>query len=81
MSGHPFVCLRTTALTHFSSVMGAIMFGRKRDHTGVLIELKEEHSIDISDDVEITRARDILWSDFFRVWIRFDFFDWSDTGL
>ena len=44
--------------------MGAIMFGRKRDHAGVLIELKEEHSIDIGDNVQLNRARSMLWSVF-----------------
>ncbi|KAH0578471.1 hypothetical protein H2248_003619 [Termitomyces sp. 'cryptogamus'] len=43
-------------------VQGAIMFGRERDQTGILVELKTEVEIDVEDYVQLATLRNQLWS-------------------
>ena len=41
------------------------MFGRERDQPGVLIELEPRYAIDVSDEQEVIKARNLVWSVFF----------------
>jgi hypothetical protein len=38
------------------------MFGRERDQPGVLIELGEKYAIDVNDEHEVIKARNLVWS-------------------
>ncbi|KAF8075758.1 putative aminoadipate reductase [Lyophyllum atratum] len=42
-------------------VRGAIMFGRERDQTGILIELTPGNEIDVNDHVQLAALRNKLW--------------------
>ncbi|KNZ73642.1 L-aminoadipate-semialdehyde dehydrogenase large subunit [Termitomyces sp. J132] len=42
-------------------VQEAIIFGRERDQTGVLIELRSGRNLDIGDHTELTRLRNQIW--------------------
>ena len=41
--------------------MAAIMFGRDRDQTGVLVELKPEFAIDPKNEKALAAVRNMLW--------------------
>ncbi|KAG6902725.1 hypothetical protein C0995_012389 [Termitomyces sp. Mi166 len=43
-------------------VRGAVIFGRERDQTGILIQLKTESEIDVEDDAQLAFLRNQLWS-------------------
>jgi len=66
---------------HPSSVLGVVMFGQKHDHAGVIIELKEKYSIDVSDNLETSRVKNFMWSAFRKLKDCFILFDSSKTGL
>jgi len=38
------------------------MFGRERDQPGVLIELGPKYAIDVNDEQEVIKARNLVWS-------------------
>ncbi|KAF8955032.1 acetyl-CoA synthetase-like protein [Flammula alnicola] len=42
-------------------VMGVIMFGREHDQPGVLIELKPPYAVDVSNEAEVIKARNLVW--------------------
>ena len=42
--------------------MGAVMFGRERDQPGVLIELEPEYAVDVNNEQEVIKARNLVWS-------------------
>ena len=44
------------------SIVGCVMFGRERDQPGVLIELESTNTIDVNDEQEIIKARNLIWS-------------------
>ncbi|KAJ3509565.1 hypothetical protein NLJ89_g5155 [Agrocybe chaxingu] len=41
--------------------MGVVMFGRNHDQAGVLIELKPQYEIDVNDEEEVVKARNMIW--------------------
>lgn len=43
------------------SLVGVIMFGRGHDQPGVLIELGPSHAIDPRSEVDVVKARNVLW--------------------
>ncbi len=38
------------------------MFGRERDQPGVLIELEPKYAINVNDEQEVIKARNLVWS-------------------
>jgi len=38
------------------------MFGRERNQPGVLIELAPQYAIDVNDEQEVIKARNLVWS-------------------
>jgi len=68
-------------ITLSSSVLGVVMFGQKCDHAGVIIELKEQYSFDVGDDLETNRVRNFMWSAFRKLKDCFNLFDLSKIGL
>ncbi|KAG6878149.1 hypothetical protein C0993_011567 [Termitomyces sp. T159_Od127] len=42
-------------------VRGAVVFGRERDHTGILIEPEPERGIDVTDHSQLASLRNKLW--------------------
>ncbi|KAF9527250.1 putative aminoadipate reductase [Crepidotus variabilis] len=42
-------------------LMGVVMFGRERDQAGVLVELKPEYAIDVTDEQQVIKARNLVW--------------------
>ncbi|KAG6853021.1 putative NRPS-like protein biosynthetic cluster [Blastosporella zonata] len=42
-------------------VQGLLMFGRERDQTGILIEPKPSHAIDVNNHAELATLRNKLW--------------------
>jgi hypothetical protein len=38
------------------------MFGRERDQPGVLIELEQKYAIDVNDEQQVIKARNLVWS-------------------
>ncbi|KAJ3503559.1 hypothetical protein NLJ89_g8377 [Agrocybe chaxingu] len=42
-------------------IMGVVIFGRDHDATGVLVELKPQYAIDVNDEQEVAKARNLLW--------------------
>ena len=41
--------------------MGAIVFGQAHSQAGILIEPKAEYGIDISDEHQLIKFRNLLW--------------------
>ncbi|KAG5652628.1 putative NRPS-like protein biosynthetic cluster [Sphagnurus paluster] len=44
-----------------ASVQAAVMFGRERDQTGILVEPKPGHNIDTKDNSQVAELRNKLW--------------------
>ncbi|KAG6899435.1 hypothetical protein C0993_010310 [Termitomyces sp. T159_Od127] len=42
--------------------MGTIVFGRAHDQPGILIEPKDQYTIDITDQTQVAKLRNMLWS-------------------
>ena len=42
--------------------MGTVMFGRERDQPGVLIELEPKYAVDVNNEQEVIKARNLVWS-------------------
>lgn len=42
-------------------VGGAIMFGRERSQVGVLVDPSADHFIDVNDEEQIARFRNLVW--------------------
>ena len=42
--------------------MGVIVFGQAHDQAGILIEPKPEYAIDVGDEGQLTKFRNLLWS-------------------
>ena len=38
------------------------MFGRERDQPGVLVELDPDFAVDVDDNQEVIKARNLVWS-------------------
>lgn len=43
------------------SVMGVIVFGQAHDQAGILIEPKAEYAIDVGDEDQLIKFRNLLW--------------------
>jgi phage antirepressor YoqD-like protein len=41
--------------------MGAIVFGQAHDQPGILIEPKAEYAIDVGDEDQLIKFRNLLW--------------------
>lgn len=41
--------------------MGAIVFGHAHDQAGILIEPRAEYAIDVEDEDQLIKFRDLLW--------------------
>ena len=41
--------------------MGAIVFGHAHDQAGILIEPKPEYAIDVEDEDQLIKFRNLLW--------------------
>ena len=41
--------------------MGVIVFGQAHDQAGILVEPKEEYAIDIGDEDQLIKFRNLLW--------------------
>ena len=41
--------------------MGAIVFGQAHDQAGILIEPRAEYAIDVGDEDQLTKFRNLLW--------------------
>jgi hypothetical protein len=41
--------------------MGAIVFGQAHDQAGILIEPKAEYAIDVGDEDQLIKFRNLLW--------------------
>jgi hypothetical protein len=41
--------------------MGVIVFGQAHDQAGILIEPKPEYAIDVEDEDELIKFRNLLW--------------------
>ena len=41
--------------------MGVIVFGQAHDQAGILIEPKAEYAIDIGDEDQLIKFRNLLW--------------------
>ena len=41
--------------------MGAIVFGQAHDQAGILIEPKAEYAIDVEDEDQLIKFRNLLW--------------------
>jgi hypothetical protein len=55
----PYIVLSMALI--FSSVAGAVMFGRGRDQAGVLVEPSSGHVIETSDTGQLAALRNKLW--------------------
>ncbi|KAJ3877582.1 putative aminoadipate reductase [Lentinula edodes] len=43
-------------------IQGAVMFGRERDQTGLLVEPSMHHEIDVTDPAQISAFRNSIWN-------------------
>ena len=41
--------------------MGAIVFGHAHDQAGILIEPRPEYAIDVGDEDQLIKFRNLLW--------------------
>jgi hypothetical protein len=41
--------------------MGTVMFGRRHDQPGILVEPKEDHAIDVEDPKQLSELRNKFW--------------------
>ena len=41
--------------------MGAIVFGHAHDQAGILIEPKAEYAIDVGDEDQLIKFRNLIW--------------------
>ncbi|KAJ3715279.1 hypothetical protein DFJ43DRAFT_1007325 [Lentinula guzmanii] len=42
-------------------INGAVMFGRQRDQAGILLEPSPTYSIDVKNEAEVSRFRNLIW--------------------
>jgi len=41
--------------------MGVVMFGRDHDQAGILVELRPQNAIDVTNEQEVIKARNLVW--------------------